>query len=473
LKRYIFSIGILGITVLSFFTEMYTVLAVSMTLLLLLLLLDKMGKGIVLREIIAFLYSLSCLAMPVVGYAFYTNGDPLARLWVKYMPIPEETYFSYALPAIGLFCLAITLPFTQARDNEQGEGIKKLIVKVKAQLPDLRTPSLFMVISGPIVSFVIPYLPVSLQYLGTLWYFSSFAGLLYLYFGPSFSKKKLILIGFVAFTLLTAINGGMFTIVAYMGICIASFMLLGNSAKLFKKLLLFLFAGAFFVVLQNVKLDYRKQIWDNPNFGGNKLSLFSDLFLEDLQKGDALFGKDAFFPVYTRANQGFVVAIVMQKIPASKPFDGGVNLGRSFASAFVPRFLWPDKPEAGGAFNMEYYTGYILVGFSMNVGPLGEAYGSFGSAGGIAYMFILGLFIRWVYSRVFKIANKLPLLVCWIPVMFYQVISSAETDSLSIFNSMTKSALFVWLLFKIAPHWFGSRGKPRFPVARSRPQTVA
>jgi len=56
---------------------------------------------------------------------------------------------------------------------------------------------------------------------------------------------------------------------------------------------------------------------------------------------------------------------------------------------------------------------------------------------------------------IFKIARRIPLLVCWIPVMFYQVISSGETDSLQIFNSLIKSAFFLWLLYKFVPAWFG------------------
>ena len=50
---------------------------------------------------------------------------------------------------------------------------------------------------------------------------------------------------------------------------------------------------------------------------------------------------------------------------------------------------------AGGQYNMKYYTGLVIEGWSTNVGPVGEAYGSFGVTGGIMYMFCLGLFIRW------------------------------------------------------------------------------
>ena len=128
--------------------------------------------------------------------------------------------------------------------------------------------------------------------------------------------------------------------------------------------------------------------------------------------------RDALFPLYGRTNQGYNVAMVMKRIPAIQPYDNGARLLTVFASAFVPRFLWQDKPEAGGAFNMKYYAGWNIKGWSTNVGPLGEAYGSFGAQGGIAYLFLLGLFLRFVYLRVFIISAKIPLLICWLPVLF-------------------------------------------------------
>jgi hypothetical protein len=467
LKRYIFSIGILIIFVLSLFTELYTQLVLSLAILLLVLLLDKMGKGIVLREIVAFLYTLTCLVMPVVGYTWYTRANFLSRLWVKYMVIPETTYFSFALPAVTLFCLAITLPFPAAKDNEQGEGVKQLVQRIRTILPAFKNAALVLLSTGTFVLFILRYLPSGLQYFATLFFFSSFAGLLYLFFSPNFPNKKWIMTAFIVFIIYNGISGGMFTVVAYMGINVASFMLLGRSISFLKKAGIFVIVTIFFIVLQNVKVSYRKEIWYGKNFEGSKLGLFSNLFWENLKKGTSLIGNtDAFFPVYTRANQGFIVAWVMYKIPREKPFDGGDALGKNLVSAFVPRFLWPDKPEAGGKFNMKYYIGYNIEGFSMNVGPLGEAYGSFGVTGGIIYMFFLGLFIRWAYMRVFKIARRLPLLVCWVSVMFYQVISSSETDSLTAFNSIIKSAVFVWILYKIFPHWFGVQRAPRLRSAR-------
>ena len=126
---------------------------------------------------------------------------------------------------------------------------------------------------------------------------------------------------------------------------------------------------------------------------------------------DKLVNVDGFFPVYLRTNQGFNISLVMKRIPAEQEFDNGSRLLAHRSIRTGTPFLWPDKPEAGGKESMRYFTGLRIEGWSTNVSPLGEAYGSFGPIGGIFYMFALGLFIRWVYKRVFVTAQKLPLLV--------------------------------------------------------------
>jgi hypothetical protein len=69
--------------------------------------------------------------------------------------------------------------------------------------------------------------------------------------------------------------------------------------------------------------------------------------------------------------------------------------------------------------------------------------------------------VRWSYKRVFVISQRLPLVIFWIPVLFYQVTYSMETDTLQILNSLLKSAFFLWLLYKLVPAWFGIVKKKR------------
>jgi hypothetical protein len=450
----VYFLVMLVVLVFSFVTNWYAILGISLLVLLMVMILYKIGNGIVLLEVTAILYVFTCIIMPMIGYEYYSYNNRLSRVWVRYMPIKPELYFAYALPAITCFCMAITWPGFKKNSPDSGVLLKDKIIRIRKLLQQQENKGLQIMLVGVVVSLVAKFLPVSVNYFATLFFFGSFAGLLYIHLSPDFRRKKVIMLLFLVFIIWNALQSGMFTIVAYMGITIFSFFQLGKSSSMLKKITLMLATIVFFIVLQNVKSIYRKQTWNKP-FEGNKVELFSNLFIENAQKGVALLSEEALFPIYSRTNQGFNVALVMKRIPAIQPYDNGNRLVTVFASAFVPRFLWTDKPEAGGKFNMKYYAGYNLKGWSTNVGPLGEAYGSFGVAGGIMYMLFLGFFLRWVYLRVFALSNNMPLLICWLPVLFYLITSSAETDTLQVLNSIIKSAFFIWLLTKVLPGWFG------------------
>lgn len=452
--RYIYTIVQLVILLLSLVSNWYRDLTLLLALVLLIMILDKMGKGIVLRESTAMLYVITSLIMPLVGYMYYTSDNRLSKIWIKYMPIAEDTYFSFALPAIACFCIALTCPLGIKDSADEGKSLEGFINRMKQALSKSKNYGLAIIVVGVITGRLVSYLPGGLQFFATLFFFASFAGLLYVYFLPDYKYKKIVILAFLAVNILNALSSGMFTIVAYMGITIYSFFLIASKPSLLKKTILLILASCFIIVLQNTKLAYRKYTW-KLGYAGSQVELFSQLFIDNLQKGDVLIEKDNFFPIYTRINQGYNVAMVMRRIPSYQPHDDGKNLFTGFASTLIPRFLWPDKPEAGGKFNMKYYAGYSVVGWSTDVGPLGEAYGSFGVTGGILYMFLLGAFIRWAYKRVFLLSRKIPLLICWIPVLFFQITYSGETDTLQILNSLFKAAIFIWLLYKLFPFFFG------------------
>lgn len=454
-RHYIFSIIQIVIFILSLFTDWYAILSISLSVLVLIMILDKLGKGIVLREIIALHSSFVCLIMPVVGYDVYTRDNSLARIYVRYMMVSEDVYFTFALPASTAFIIALCWPMNKKHSSDHGIFFQEIIARTKRILfqPFMKKSSMQILAIGTTMFFVSGYLPGSLQFVFLLFYFASFAGLLYLYYTPAFRSKWLILSLFILFILFNALRSGMFTIVAYMGLTLFSFFFLGKKTSFLRKTVVFVFCAFCLLVIQSIKPAYRKLVW--RGYQGNQAELFVNLATDKIMTGDFLSEK-AFFPIYYRANQGFNVALVMRRFPLVKPHDNGRNLMLAAASALVPRFLWPDKPEAGGKFNMKYYANVTLKGWSTNIGPLGEAYGSFGVTGGIIFMFFLGLFIRWAYQRLFSLSRRIPLLICWIPVLFYQITYSAETDTLQILNSLIKSAFFIWLLYKFLPPWFGT-----------------
>lgn len=419
--------------------------------------LDKLGRGIVLREIIALHTAFVCLIAPLWGYYAFSENNALSRLWVKYMPISEVQYYSYALPAITAFVLFLTWPL-QGDNSDTGRRLKRVLVLTRSILARHSRIGLYLIIIGLISSVLTRYLPDALQFVMYLFFMTGFTGFLYLYYTRRSPYRLPGLFLFGAYVIMEAVSGGMFTVVAYMGLTMFSFFFLGKKLKLWKKALWFITGVFSLLILQLVKPAYRQMTW-RGEYTGNKAALLGELILDQVASLN-LTASDALFPVYTRTNQGFNVALVMKRVPQKQEYDYGSRLFLTFVSAFVPRLMWPDKPEAGGKFNMKYYTGYTIRGWSTNVGPLGEAYGSFGRTGGIFYMLLLGAFIRWAYALLFRLSwRSLPLLIFWIPVLFYQITYSAETDTLQIMNSLIKSTFFIWLLYKLLPEWFGKLGK--------------
>lgn len=465
--QYYYSVLALVIFMLSLISEAYFLLSTILFLCTVFMVLDRLGKGIILRELIALHSLFVCVFMPILGYTLYNSDNILARNWVRYMPVTEQTYFGYALPAMSIFVAVLCWPINVRGISDQGAGIQLALEKVKEKLQRLHNTSVHLIVIGVCAFMIAPFMPGFLQFVATLIFWTSFVGVLYLYFATNYKYRKLVLFSFGCFIVANAIQSGMFTIFVYMGITIFSFLFLGKRLAFWKKLLALAVALFLLIVIQSVKQTYRQLTW-KQDYKENKIILFSDLIIDKLNSNTGFFTPETFFPVYYRTNQGFNVALVMRRFPSMLPHDNGDNLVVNLASSFVPRLFWPDKPEAGGKYNMKYYTGIEIRNWSTNVGPLGEAYGSFGVAGGIVFMFFLGLFVWAAYKKIFSLSRKTPLLICWIPVLFYQISYSAETDTLQILNSLIKSAFLVWILYKCFPTLFGVSPKQSTMSYRKR-----
>ena len=440
-------------------TDWYSEISIFLFVITVFAILDKLGKGLVLRELVVLHTIFICLVVPSLGYSVYNYDNYLARIFYRFMLVPQNVYYGFMLPAVSAFSVSMCFPITiKTSILDEGDSFRKLLQRARNELKTHAKSGITIVVIGVVMFFFIGAVPDAVRFAVTLFFFSSFAGILYIYYSPSFPIKNVLLILFSVFIIGLTIQSGVFTVVVYMGITLFSYLFLGKRYALWKKFLVFVVGCFLLFITQNVKTSYRNVTWKSEEVD-NKTSLFFDIAVENLANIDKLIDVNGFFPVYLRTNQGFNITLVMKRIPAQQDFDNGSRLLATAASALVPRFLWPDKPEAGGKESMRYFTGLKIEGWSTNVSPLGEAYGSFGPVGGIFYMFVLGLFIRWVYKRVFVIAQKIPLMVLWIPVLFYQVTYSMETDSLQIFNSLLKGAFFIWLLYKFVPGWFGKQVK--------------
>lgn len=429
------------------FPEFYRELALVIFCIALLRLLHKIGNGSFFLELIYVYSAFTCLLMPLIGYVYFPKSNFLSMTWVRFMPIPAQQYFSFNLPALIFLAWGFFLFRRQSPDD--ASVVNPIVLQIRKDIRRIHPALVFGLVFISLFAYSISaYLPASLQQVNTFLYYSMFAGFFYIIFYAGFPARKLMISAIILFLLVDAIQSGMFTIIAYMGGLFMILLLAGRKIVVAQKVIFVVLSIVFIVFLQLFKLDLRQS---------RKKGIDSDV----VQVAGRVFNnaqnssfQQILFPLYYRMNQGHNIALVQQRIPARVEYIGGNYIFVSFLSAFVPRLFWPDKPEAGGKANMKLYVGIDIRSWSTNVGPLGEAYGSFGYLGGWLYLLVFGLFIQKAYSFFISLCKRRAVLFLWMPPLFFQTVYVTETDSLQAFNSLIKGAIFMFLLFKIVPGLF-------------------
>jgi hypothetical protein len=239
---------------------------------------------------------------------------------------------------------------------------------------------------------------------------------------------------------------GMFGEMVNMLACSVVLILLGKRISFGLKIGVAVVGVFLLLVLQAVKLDYRKKLWYEGS--GADPVYYAELVTDKITDPSKLFDPNKLFFVAVRANQGWLVAQTMYYVPRKFDFADGETIWESVAAAIVPRLFWPDKPEAGGKANLKRFWGFNLIGFSENIGPMGEAYANFDKVGGVVYMFFYGLFFNLMLSIILKKAERRPTLVLWVPFLFFYAIG-VETDLLTTMGSLIKGIMFTIIVFYV------------------------
>ena len=139
-----------------------------------------------------------------------------------------------------------------------------------------------------------------------------------------------------------------------------------------------------------------------PATRGNRPLIWIGALYEGVVPGLTLSYSDEFIGEnILRYNQGWIIDRVMRRMPSQREHAGGETVWKAAIAAIFPRFMLPDKANAGGRENFTTYTGLQLnARTSMNLGYAGEMYANFGFYGGIfgcfAYAAAFGLLFRWM-----------------------------------------------------------------------------
>lgn len=289
-------------------------------------------------------------------------------------------------------------------------------------------------------SVALPRAPVSLFFFLALVSQARYVAAIYFLFSKH-PLRLLLAAGSLSFLLIGSLSVGMFHDLLLWVALIFCYWFAQRKWVFQTKVLALGLSGLFLFALQVVKADYRAQIRR-----GEQPSLPA-MMIGYLAPSGKAWDDGALVNAIVRLNQGWIISAVMDHVPAEEPFADGGTVKAAVISAFLPRFLAPDKQEAGGRANFVRYTGLELNNeTSMGISPLGEAYANFGAFGGTLLMMCFGGLFGLLFKVSLSFVVRKPAFFFWLPLIFYQSIK-AETEFLVVLNQLSKGTAVALLLY--------------------------
>jgi hypothetical protein len=212
------------------------------------------------------------------------------------------------------------------------------------------------------------------------------------------------------------------------------------------------FGAVLIISLRGVTDQYRKMVW-YQNESADAIE-GPKMFLGLLQQRIASDGvqgtvEKGFATSAGRSANLDLLADVIRRTPDEVPYWGGETY-LSLVGAFVPRFLWPDKPtkELGQAFGHRYgYIGARDSNTAINLPILVEFYVNFGMAGIALGMFLVGMIYRLVEHAVNRPGQddvySLAGIVLMIPL------TNIESDFSLGFGGLILNGLALWFVLRL------------------------
>lgn len=421
--------------------SMYELLSVLLFVNYLLHFLDIIGKKIIILEIACMMAILTWLVAPLGFYHYFNETHYLSKLWKLYMPVDSNIYYSYVF--WGTLAMIVGMSLKLNNNNilrDSGPYFDRIIAHLSAK-PHIGYILIFIGIISNIVSIYI-----QVPELGFVFYLFNklyLVGLLYLYFTVKNFKNLFLLLGLITLLILS-VKKALFGEFIYYSMLTLLLAFSQSKIRFSSKLSLIAGGCAMIFLIQSVKREYRNTAWKE----GANFTLFSQLVIDNTKQIFQLLQNEAVtFAIMSRLNQGYLIAKTMNTVPQKKPYAYGSTIFLSASAILVPRMIWPSKPQSGGKFNLERFANLKITGYSMNISPIGEAYGNFARLGGIIFMLFYGFFFNISLNYILKISKNKPLILLWLPFLFLYAIGT-ETDILSTVNYLLKGALFIFLIYQ-------------------------
>ena len=406
---------------------------------LLYLFIDRLGKSFPMLELILVLASLQWIVGPFQDYRLDENH------FKYFMYVDEPTYMALAVPAMLVFTFGVLywvrrISYTHFLDN-----LEKHLSKLNPQI------SYLLIVVGFVAGYLQNRVPGGLAFIFFLLSNLRYVGAAYVLYGSKGKSRWYIFWGVLALTFVSSVQAGLFHEFFLWSVFLFAIAALRMKPSIFTKVLIAGLGIYTAFIVQSVKSDYRAIIWKGK-FTGSQSELFFDLVLGKI--GGETREKEELNEVNVRFNQGWIISAIMKNMPAREPFAEGETVREAVFASILPRFLNPDKKQAGGRENFERFTGLKLEkNTSMGTSILGEAYANYGTQGAYLFMFIWGSFLALYWSKLAKLVNDHPTLILWFPILFLQVVK-AETELVVVLNHLVKASILVFGIFWLSRNFF-------------------
>ncbi|WP_228850352.1 hypothetical protein [Aegicerativicinus sediminis] len=355
--------------------------------------------------------------------------------WRYYMYVDENQYYAFVLPVVIVFILPIILLKKSIDINRLEEKLKG-ITSLNPKLPWI------LVGFGILCSLVGRFMPGALVFVFFLFSQFKYIGLIYMFFSETKYDNYLLYAIFGA-TILSSIQAGLFHDLILWSALFSTFIVYRYKWGLKRRFVLMGIGFLFVVTTQSIKAEFREIKENTPEV--SSLDLYANLAINQIS-GEGLFSsEEQINDLNVRLNQGWIISAIIDNIPRFRPYIGGETIKDAVFASLLPRFLNPNKKQAGGRENFKLFTGMEIKGdTSMGISILGEAYGNYGPNGALIFMFIWGLLLVGIYNLVVLSSLKYPSVILWLPLIFLQVLK-AETELLVVLNHLIKASLIVFL----------------------------
>jgi hypothetical protein len=371
------------------------------------------------------------------------------------MRVPQNSYYSFVLPANLLFIIGLQFNFNKPLQSTH----KVFLENLTQYASDKGIIGLVLSSIGFLGGFFLTFISGPLNFVLYLVSMLKYVGVFYIFFSTLKFRRIALQAAFLLY-LSQAIAQGMFGEFAMYSMLVLVIIGLRYRWDFFLKLSISIFVAFLVFILQSIKPAYRNVTWSGKTYEGisnkenSSYEVFGKLWYKRISNLDFIGDPKSIFPIYTRLNQGVLISAAMNYVPRVEPYANGETLLRSLSAVLVPRFLWPDKPEAGGRENIARFLGIKKrMRSSMNIGPYGEAYGNFGPFWGVVFIFFYGLLLSVIMRSLLQKMKSKPSLLLWMPLLFYYTLT-VETDIFTMLNSFFKGAVFVYLMFWMAKKFF-------------------